>query len=212
MSLSTDQKAYLNNLATRGDLMAKSILLSMGNGSTTGIQNLFLILDVAAKSDVDVVTAKAANLASNSLALVASAAAKLLTRPRNVRAIFAAAWDGGNIVVTGTDQFNKAQTETLTANPGNTVVGVKVWKTITSVAKTAVGATANTVSVGTGDKLALTITLANQFAVALSRATNSDPYTAETITVDTATSAFTPTNLPDGARDYQVLAHVLTTG
>lgn len=63
----------------------------------------------------------------------------------NVEADFSAGWDGGNIVITGTDLDGNAQTETLTAAAGTTVKGVKVFKanSITGITKSLVGTTGN---------------------------------------------------------------------
>jgi len=63
----------------------------------------------------------------------------------NVEATFSAGWDGGDIVITGTDLDDAAQTETITAVANSTVKGVKVFKagSITGVTKSLVGTTGN---------------------------------------------------------------------
>jgi hypothetical protein len=75
--------------------------------------------------------------------------------PRNLRVVFAAAWDGGNVVVTGTNQFGVVVAETFTAAAGTTVVGLRCFATVTAATKGAVGAAADAASIGTGDKLGL---------------------------------------------------------
>ena len=77
--------------------------------------------------------------------------------PRNLRVDFAAAWDGGNVTVVGVDQFGAAVTEVFTASAGSTVVGTKIFAGVTSATKGAVGAAADAASIGTGDKLGLSV-------------------------------------------------------
>ncbi len=72
--------------------------------------------------------------------------------PRNVTATFAGSYDGGNIEVVGT-RLGQVQTETIVASAGNTVAGTKIFDTVTSATRSTTGATANTVSLGWGDKL-----------------------------------------------------------
>lgn len=119
--------------------------------------------------------------------------------PRNVRCVFQAAYDGGDITVVGTDQFNAAQTEVIPDTAGATVAGVKIWKTITSITKEAVGATANTVSVGTGNKLGIPvdITAAQVFVDGI----------AEAATVDTTVDGVTATTATDGVKVFSALVN-----
>lgn len=69
---------------------------------------------------------------------------------RTATVTFGAAWDGGTVTLTGTDPFGNPQTEAFVPGAGSTVQGTKIWKTITSATKGAVGASANTASIGTG--------------------------------------------------------------
>jgi len=95
--------------------------------------------------------------AAVSAALAANAAAAFLSLtfvgPSNIEVVFAAAWDGGNVTLTGTDAAGAAQTETITAVAGSTVKGNKVFGTLTSAVKAAVGATANTARLYNGNKI-----------------------------------------------------------
>lgn len=77
------------------------------------------------------------------------------TGPKNVEVVFAANWDGGNVLITGTaaDKIT-VQTETINANAGNTVKGNKVFGTVTGATKGAVGANAATATIRTGNKTA----------------------------------------------------------
>ena len=96
-----------------------------------------------------IATALAGNNAGNAFAGLS------FTGPRNVVVTFAANYDGGNVTITGTaaDKVT-TQTEVITANAGNDVVGLKVFGTITGIAKGAVGANAATATPKYGNKTA----------------------------------------------------------
>jgi hypothetical protein len=116
---------------------------------------------------------------------------------RNLRVTFAGGWDGGNVTVVGVDQFGSAVTEVFVAAAGSAVVGVKVFASVTSATKGAVGAAADAASIGTGDKLGLTGDL-----VASVGELTKDGVT-QAATWDATASGVTPsTNLPNGARVY----------
>jgi hypothetical protein len=100
--------------------------------------------------------------------------------PMSVRVVFAASWDGGNISLIGTDIFDAAQTETITAVANSTVQGLKVWKTITSISKSLVGSNAATFTTQTGSRV---VFLACPFEVILSDDSDDRPPQAK-ITVD----------------------------
>ncbi|MCK6528773.1 hypothetical protein L6R50_14840 [Myxococcota bacterium] len=73
--------------------------------------------------------------------------------PRCVSVTFAAGWDGGNVTVDGTDQWDVVVQEVIVAAAGTTVMGSQVFKTVTGATKGAVGAAADTASIGTSDRL-----------------------------------------------------------
>lgn len=150
--------------------------------------------NVAAKGTTDVHAALAGTAAVAFPGPITSPAT-----PRNVRAVFAASYDGGNITVTGTDQFGADQTEVITAAAASTVVGTKVFKTITSIVKGAVGVNAATVSIGTGDKLGLGLLPGSTFYILTANGV------AEAGTLDEANGGITPTTVPNGTADYNVL-------
>jgi hypothetical protein len=117
--------------------------------------------------------------------------------PRNLRVTFAGGWDGGNVIAVGTNQFGAPVAETFTAAAGTAVVGVKIFATVTSATKGAVGAAADAASIGTGDKLGLTGDL-----VASAGSLTKDGVT-QAATWDATVSGVTPsTNVPNGARVY----------
>jgi hypothetical protein len=119
--------------------------------------------------------------------------------PRNITATFAASYDGGNILLTGLDQFGVAQTETITANAGNTVAGVKIWSSITAATRSAVGATANTVSLGRGTKLGFKDQLSTIVEI-LDGGTVEAPSS-----VDYTVYGFVPGTAPNGTHTYQLI-------
>jgi hypothetical protein len=146
----------------------------------------------AAKGTTDVHAVFPGNNASNNFPGPFSAPG----RSRNLRVTFGAGYDGGNVTVNGQDQFGTAISETFVANPGATVVGVKVFATVLSATKSAVGANGAGASIGTGDKLGLGNALTNAVgALSVNGLT-------EAATFDATYSAVTPTTLPDGARTY----------
>lgn len=77
---------------------------------------------------------------------------------------FGAGWDGGNITIVGTNQYDAATTEIIPSTPNTQVSGVKIFKTISSVTKGAVGASGTaTATVQTGDKLGIIDKIADVF-------------------------------------------------
>lgn len=116
---------------------------------------------------------------------------------RNVRVVFAAAWDGGNVIVTGTDQFGRAVEETIVAAAGTTVAGSKIFRTVTAIRKTAVGVAADTASVGIGTAIGVpfSFTLGQEFLNGV----------AELATLNTTYYSFIPGTAANGARNYDFL-------
>jgi len=189
--LSTTQQAMLKAWSKAGDILARASL-EANQGSTA------LVAAGTAVSAKGATTIHAA-IAGNTSVVPVTTGITAPTYPRNLIITFAASWDGGDVIVVGTDQNGAVITETFLSNAGATRVGTKIFKTVTSVAHNAVGATANTYSTGDGDKLGLP---------AFTSPATSSPvilYTsgvAEAVTFDTATNGFTPTSIPNGARSY----------
>lgn len=148
----------------------------------------------AAKSNTNVVAATAGNTA------VGMTVAGQPDMARNLQYVFALGYDGGNITVVGTDQFGNAVSETIVAVPNSTVTGTVVFKTVTSATRSAVGATANTVSIGQGDRLGITdAVLAGAYGIlAVSGVTEAATFTVLT------NSVLPGTSVPNGARTYLV--------
>lgn len=194
MALSADKKAMLKTQAAAGDIHAIEAL----SLEATGRAGFISLGAIAAKSAVSLAASQFGDAATNPLTIAGQPDA-----PRNVRAVFGSTWDGGNIVVTGTNQFGAAVTETLVAVANSTVVGTKIFKTVTSIAKSAVGVgthATNTVTVGTGDKLGLSVDLLDTMGLGLVQATPGAANTPEALTVDSANDAVTFTTVPDGTK------------
>jgi len=118
--------------------------------------------------------------------------------PRNVTGVFATSYDGGNITITGTDQFDQPQTETLTAVANSTVAGTKIFKTVTAARRSTVGANGATASLGRGTKLGMK----NVFTTAVIIV---DGAVEAPASADYTNFGFVPTTAADGAHVYQVL-------
>ena len=143
-----------------------------------------------------------ASLAGNSATLAFTISAQPAT-PRNLAIAFAASWDGGNVVLTGTDQFGNAVSETIVAVAASTVVGNVAFKTLTSAVKTAVGVNAAAATAGVGSKLGIARNLAA--AVGILSVTG----VPEAATFNTAFNTVLPgTNVPNGTRTYLALVNV----
>jgi len=121
--------------------------------------------------------------------------------PRAVSAVAAASYDGGDITVVGTDQFGKAQTDTIVAVAASTVDGVKIFKTVTSAKKAAVGGNAATVSIGSVDKLGVPAPLSADAILF----TDDTP---EAVTNDVTNNAVTPTTAANGSVEFKVLNNI----
>lgn len=162
-----------------------------------------VITNPAAKS----ATAVHASLAGNAAANLFPGPITNPTVPRNLSAVAAASYDGGSITVVGTDQFDKPVTETIVAVANSTVYGTKIFKTVTSITKGAVGANAAGVSIGTGDKLGIAHKLAGGgiqwLGATLGAATLDIP------TIDTTYSAMTPGTIPTGSISYWPILNVV---
>jgi len=192
-TLSVRDRSVLRALGKAGDILARAANAAISNDTNLGRAALVAGgTNVAAKGTTDVHAAVASNAVNLFPGPITNPAV-----PRNLRAVFAASYDGGNITVVGTNQFNVATTEVIVASAGATVVGVKVFKTITSITKATVGATANTVSIGTGDLLG--IVPVPQVGSPVLLAVNG---VGEAVTFDATYNAFTATSIPNGSRSY----------
>lgn len=184
-SAPSTQVAYLNELVAAG----------AGGGSRS-----FFAADLAAASGT----------AINSTGLAGSSATNAFTGTfnampggvaRNARVAFAASWDGGNVVITGRRR-GALVTETITAVVNSSVDGSKVFDSITSAAKTAVGANAAAATIGVGTKIGLPDDLTSARVAMLVDDTVATGYTA-----DTTEDAITPASgdVPNASKDFLIL-------
>lgn len=197
-TVNADKLAVLKHLAASGDIVAQELVNSISNETALAALGTGLVSGgaPAAKNATVVQGTSYGDAGSNVIAGPFTAP----VAPRNLMMTFGAAWDGGNIVVEGTDQFGAAVTETFLSNTGSTRVGTKVFKTVTAVSKTAIGVgshATNTLTIGTGDKIGLTV-----LALAASPVLLFVDGVAEAVTFDFTYNAFTPTTLPNGTRAY----------
>jgi len=120
------------------------------------------------------------------------------TPPRVVHCAFSATWDGGDLTVVGTDQFNAPIADVIADAPASTVAGVKIFKTVTSITKQSVGLL-GFASVGVGNKLGLNFHPSSALGVL------SVDGTSEAVAIDATYPAFAPTaNPPNGVRSFIV--------
>jgi hypothetical protein len=207
-TLSNRARTFLSNLARRGDYTAQGVLYGAGTEDVKGTPKLVTLTNVPAKSN----TAVHANFGGDAAPVAPDTKVRVttaITNPtfaRNVSATFGAGWDGGDILIEGTDQFGKAVSETITATTSNTVAGTKIFKTVTRISYTGGGSAGgtNVCSVGIGDKLACGTVKLQTDAIQIIVAGVLD----SGATVDLTYSAFTPSAsyVADGAKDYEVFA------
>jgi len=167
------------------------------DGALATVARLFTVTGADAKGT----TAVHANFAGNNGSNNFPGAFTSPDVPRNLTVTFAVGWDGGNVNVVGTNQYDAAVNEDFVANPGSTVVGAKTFKTVTSATKGAVGVAVAAASIGTGDALGVDEPIANGIMTV--------DGVAEAVTVDATNDNFTAgTTLPNGTRVYRLLANV----
>lgn len=124
--------------------------------------------------------------------------------PRNATVGYATGWDGGDVTVTGTDQFNVSISEVFPSAPGTVVTGAKIFKTVTGATKTTIGATTNTASIGVDSKLGIVGRLADTFNAMLFV-----DNIAQGATLDATYNGFIPATAPNGLVSYALLANVV---
>lgn len=181
----------LTTSAPNGDTANLTLDLSDASGATVYGRTRLWSKTVAAKSATAVHAAYAGNNATNAFPGPITNPAI----PRNLSAVAAAGYDGGALTIVGT-RFGVAQTEVITPVAASTVYGVKVFDTVASITKAAVGAAAAAVSVGTGDLIGLDFYPENVSPVAYMLMVAGVTEAASTVAASIA--AFTPTTVPAG--------------
>jgi hypothetical protein len=123
--------------------------------------------------------------------------------PRSLSVNFASGWQGGNITIVGLDQFGRSQTETITANAGNTVQGTKIFSVLSSATKGAAAGTTDTATLQTGTIIGLPVPLLGTWGIMLVDGV------AELATWNATVHGFTPgTTAPNGSHDYTCIVPV----
>lgn len=158
---------------------------------------LFNVDAPAAKSATSVHAA----FAGNDAALAFPGAFTSPAIPRNLRVTMATSWDGGAVVVVGTNQFGDAVSESFATGSNVVRVGSKIFATVTSATKGAVGAAAAAASIGTGDTLGLDEPIANAYGVGCASGV------AEATTFDATNHSATPTTVPNAAINFLFIAN-----
>jgi hypothetical protein len=115
----------------------------------------------------------------------------------------------GDIVVSGTNRYDEAITETftLTANQTAVDVGIQAFKTVTSVVFPIQDGAAATYDVGTGSKIGLTRAYRTRSKVVASWLGNTEESASGTLVVDVdevEKNTYTPNGTMDGALDLAV--------
>lgn len=135
--------------------------------------------------------------------------------PRGINFTTAGTWTGGDFVITGTDQFGNAQTETIatTGWPATTFTSAKVWGSYT-VTKTAVGTT-GTVTIGRTSQLGVLVHMAQDPSFLLPALFTQTGDGAPLVPVicgaaDATKNSITPggATMPDGLTLYRALVPV----
>src|SRR5688572_11082306 len=135
-TLSNRDRTLMKSLGKAGDILARAINNAIDNDANLGRSAL-----VAAGTSVSAKGATAIHAAIAGTTSIDPVTTGITnpTVPRNLIITFGATWDGGDVVVVGTDANDAAVTETFLSNAGSTRVGTKIFKTVTSVAHTVVG-------------------------------------------------------------------------
>lgn len=194
-TISRTANANVRSLSKRGDHLAEFAVDALDNANT-GSTSLISLGTPAAGAAVH------AAVAGNAVANLFPGPITQPSVPRNLSFVFAASYDGGNITVVGTDQFDQPQTEVITAVASSTVPGVRIFKTVTSITKAAVGANPATVTVNSGVKLGITVVPVNDVVLG---AVNG---VFEAVTFDLANRAVTYTTAPNGSRVLTLLVNI----
>lgn len=145
-------------------------------------------------------------------AMIAGGLAELAARPRNLTFTTGgtAANAPASVVITGTDIDGTALTETLALSQSAGIdLGVKAFKTVTSVVYGAAADAAATVSIGFGDLLGLSKSIksrAGRLAVIQEVAVGSVVTNGALVAPATSPphGTYSPNAAPDGAKDYSL--------
>ena len=209
------EKLDLNNIFDRLSILTGYSEVSVDLGSlieTAGgaiVAKQFHYENVASKSATDVHVAFRGDLVPIDPTAVDAVAISDPAIPRNLRVTLGANWDGGDVTVYGTNQFDEVISEVFATGTSTIRVGVNAFKTVTKITKTLLGVdvgSANTASVGTGDALGIPAQLEGVYGDGHLIGTGFDAPTLDT-TYNTVTFA----TAPNGSRDWNLTTNIILT-
>lgn len=110
-----------------------------------------------------------------------------------------------NVVINGTDQFGKVQSETLVLSQTAAVAtGLKAFKTVTSIVYPAADGTGATIAIGVGKAMALPhVAKARAGLAAIVKEVVAGAVVTNGV-LDATNSTYTPSTGQDGANDYAI--------
>jgi len=118
--------------------------------------------------------------------------------PRTLDVVYGLGYDGGDVTIVGTDQFDQAQTEVNVAVANSTVAGAKIFKAVTAISKATVGASGATATVQTGDILGISVQIGSANVLFADGITEAGVFDSTENSVDTTTA-------PDGSVVFLVM-------
>lgn len=171
----------------------------------SGIAFYAYVATPAAASTTGLATALAANSGTNSFTGLSNP-----DKCRGIQVTTGAAWDGGNITLTGTNCDGSAYVETVFVTPGSTVLSIGPFATLTAATKGTVGASADTATLGPGNYLGLaTGTRRIQTAQCVITVNNVLDSAVAVISNPSVDPSVFPNTAPNGARNYQIVCGLL---
>jgi hypothetical protein len=194
-TLPADKLAYLRHLADAGDLMAQVAVLQLENTETVAATGAALV--AGGTPDASQATVHVNFFGDAAGPVTVSGGFVQPDVPRSLYVVFGADWDGGDITITGTDQFDAVKVETFAANPGDATIGTGIFKTVVSAEYTGDGVgthATNVAAIYTDVKIGLTVVPLTGSPVLLTA-----DGVGEAVVFDAVENAFTPTTSPDGS-------------
>lgn len=144
--------------------------------------------------------------------------------PRIISITGNAAGISGNVVIVGTNYNDGALTDTIVASGSSTIYGKKAFKTVTSITVPTRNAGGDTIAIGIYDALGLSRLIGDGSALIAAYLTgqdflsngdtyhlpNGDAGAYRFSATDISRNLVLPQDVPDGARDYEVVMFIGT--
>jgi hypothetical protein len=207
MALSTRAKIFVENMAKRGEMTYQAIKHAYAGEDAGGVDQSFTFTDLAALNATGVKTGMFGDDAADGGQAYTTYTTGITSPavPRCVSVTAGAAYDGGNITITGTNQFGAAISEVIIPTQSQKTLGVKAFKTVTSIRKAAVGTgshATNTLSVGWDNVIGIVATPVS------AAATLTLAGVPEAVTIDLTNKTWKPTTAPNATNDYVLTVKV----